>query len=561
MDVDVGHDPVSGISRSGRVRKKSAKLIEMEDFDSEFMTDNPRLRKKLQNSKNAATDSSSPVLDKSPVAIRKVSPIKITTKSLMPLPTIQHKRPHEGKSIPSISRTPQFVSLPASGFLDDEDDTFLQTEEVDSEPAEFQPALLSPLKIDIGGDDGNSIAVREESGLKMKFILSPKMKTSPQIEHMVLEKPTSKKSEKKASQRSKRKKVQPVVTSTPNIAIEKNTGLNVLTSATEAFSEDFSFFENEPGAHEIALTVDDVQDDGPKLVIAETPRAPPSKPKKKPAAKSKSNLLQIKIGKSSSSSNSKSKSKKNQPAAVTHELEPMFCTDQSDMSTSEMVSQAQSVYFKEKKCSAKKKSGKSKDKKAQDKDGKVRKTRPITAYMLWCREYRQKIVRETPNMDFATISRRLGEVWQTLPEKTKLNWRRQAKNLSGKTGKSTNNLINTGKQSEGSRSKLLNKQNSSKSLESPSASYSLISVPGTAPIDVAAYLKLLGESLGNIGQRLTEHEGQIAVSGSLSVLLDSTLSVLGPLLCLTSQVKELNGCDKEVLEDIMDNIAYIMPGP
>ena len=40
-------------------------------------------------------------------------------------------------------------------------------------------------------------------------------------------------------------------------------------------------------------------------------------------------------------------------------------------------------------------------------------------------------------------------------------------------------------------------------------------------IDIAAHLKLLGESLSVIGERLQEHEGQIAVSGSLSVLLDS----------------------------------------
>lgn len=61
-------------------------------------------------------------------------------------------------------------------------------------------------------------------------------------------------------------------------------------------------------------------------------------------------------------------------------------------------------------------------------------------------------------------------------------------------------------------------------------------VNGIKPIDVAAHLKLLGESLTIIGLRLKEHEGQIAVSGSLSVLLDSLLCALGPLLCLTQQI-------------------------
>ena len=80
-------------------------------------------------------------------------------------------------------------------------------------------------------------------------------------------------------------------------------------------------------------------------------------------------------------------------------------------------------------------------------------------------------------------------------------------------------------------------------------------------IDAAAHLKLLGESLSVIGQRLTAHKGQIAVSGSLSVLLDSMLCAMGPLLCLTKQVPELkNAIPQDKLNRTLDNIAYIMPG-
>ncbi|XP_076250067.1 uncharacterized protein LOC143189942 isoform X1 [Rhynchophorus ferrugineus] len=87
-------------------------------------------------------------------------------------------------------------------------------------------------------------------------------------------------------------------------------------------------------------------------------------------------------------------------------------------------------------------------------------------------------------------------------------------------------------------------------------------VNGIKPIDVAAHLKLLGESLTIIGERLKEHEGQIAVSGSLSVLLDSLLCALGPLICLTQQIPELqeNCCSPEELLSILDNVAFIMPG-
>ena len=84
--------------------------------------------------------------------------------------------------------------------------------------------------------------------------------------------------------------------------------------------------------------------------------------------------------------------------------------------------------------------------------------------------------------------------------------------------------------------------------------------PETEPIDVAAHLQLLGESLSLIGHRLQETEGMVAVSGSLSVLLDSIICALGPLACLTTQLPELNGCPKQVLSNTLDNIAYIMPG-
>merc|ERR1719339_646177 len=79
-------------------------------------------------------------------------------------------------------------------------------------------------------------------------------------------------------------------------------------------------------------------------------------------------------------------------------------------------------------------------------------------------------------------------------------------------------------------------------------------------LELAAHLTLLGESLSVIGGRLREHEGQIAVSGSLSVLLDSLLCSLGPLLCLTQAVPELNGADDATLKTVLDNVAFIMPG-
>ncbi|XP_044017562.1 putative uncharacterized protein DDB_G0270496 isoform X2 [Aphidius gifuensis] len=222
--------------------------------------------------------------------------------------------------------------------------------------------------------------------------------------------------------------------------------------------------------------------------------------------------------------------------------------------------------------------------KAQRKDkGKTR----FTAYMLWSKEVRQELIEQHPEMDFAAISKRLGELWSTVPNIQKYNWQRRAKRLasSSSTGSKESPI-----KSSPIRKKFLNKNGNTKEITklttkktiqlggtsivgNISQNKSLIKddspaigggsnykVSGTKPMDVAAHLKLLGESLTIIGERLKEHEGQIAVSGSLSVLLDSFLCALGPLMCLTQQIPEANGAQSETLSGILDNIAYIMPG-
>ncbi|WAR23131.1 HMGX4-like protein [Mya arenaria] len=83
---------------------------------------------------------------------------------------------------------------------------------------------------------------------------------------------------------------------------------------------------------------------------------------------------------------------------------------------------------------------------------------------------------------------------------------------------------------------------------------------GIEPVDVAAHLKIVGESLSIIGMKLQEHRGLIAVQGSLSVLLDSMLCAVAPLMCLTAVLPETDGLPAETHLKTLDNIAYIMPG-
>ncbi|BES92584.1 HMG box domain containing 4 [Nesidiocoris tenuis] len=237
----------------------------------------------------------------------------------------------------------------------------------------------------------------------------------------------------------------------------------------------------------------------------------------------------------------------------------------------------------------------------------------LTAYMLWAKEIRQELQRTSPNLDFSQTSKKLGELWATVPQHEKHIWKKRAKrqaeldanpNLLNPDGspvspviaatppktKTTGNRNSGGatpKHQEAKKPKTPTKKFSNKgqqqfhhdinstpthslNLSSPleskgtSKSHNMDLVASksvmTSPLDVAAHIRLLSESLSIIGERLNEHEGQIAVSGSLSVLLDSLLCVTVPMMCLTQQVPELNVVPQEQLSQMMDNIAYIMPG-
>ncbi|KAM4721940.1 HMG domain-containing protein 4 isoform 2-T3 [Rhinophrynus dorsalis] len=205
------------------------------------------------------------------------------------------------------------------------------------------------------------------------------------------------------------------------------------------------------------------------------------------------------------------------------------------------------------------------DKKKKKEDPEKPKKKNMSAYQVFSKEYRVSIVAEHPGIDFGELSKKLAEVWKQLPEKDKLVWKQKAQYLQHKQNKAEATTVKR----KSSSSEAASRSKGSSGLSSPhkkspssvlSFSSSPAKVPDTEPIDVAAHLQLLGESLSLIGHRLQETEGMVAVSGSLSVLLDSILCALGPLVCLTSHVPQLNACPKQVLSNTLDNIAYVMPG-
>ncbi|KPI96427.1 HMG box-containing protein 4 [Papilio xuthus] len=222
--------------------------------------------------------------------------------------------------------------------------------------------------------------------------------------------------------------------------------------------------------------------------------------------------------------------------------------------------------------------------KAQRKDkGKTR----ITAYMMWAKEARNDLLRQSPNMDFSAISKKLGEMWANVTYNERYLWKRKAKRFAMQ--KEQSNQVATSKIISNPSARPTSNAGPGRppanrarqppppaqqnaltpvSTGSPTALLSTMPTGGTAAvyrvtgcgtIDVAAHLRLLGESLAIIGERLKEHEGQIAVSGSVSVLLDTLLCSLAPLLSVARAVPPL-APPAHVMQNTLHNIAYIMPG-
>lgn len=215
----------------------------------------------------------------------------------------------------------------------------------------------------------------------------------------------------------------------------------------------------------------------------------------------------------------------------------------------------------------------------------------MTAYMLWARSVRGQM----ENLDFTAKSQRLGELWANVPTSERLLWKRrvtthnktmakeaakaaaaaaavavaadQAANNNSKslrktkatTGASPPAIVNQPRTSR-PRKQLRRETNAAAPVRS-----SVGPLECTDPINIAAHLKLLGDSLSNIGESLQQHEdkGQNSITGTVSVLLDSLLCSVVPLLSLTTHIEGFGhrvAHLKDTMQNTLDNIAYVMPG-
>ncbi|XP_062989534.1 HMG domain-containing protein 4 isoform X2 [Elgaria multicarinata webbii] len=573
---------------AAQVRKNSKKRLKESDL---FLLGTESHKKKRKHSSNEYTYRDLPPFELS-------LPLELTSKKkkkvvLSPpsadtamdlLKAITSPLATGSKSSKRPSEKSSHSSFPASGYSEAK--------------KEHHKKKLSGSSSDQPSDDGTShkskktkppyvntemLTLREPDGLKMKLILSPKEKGGSPVEEPFPHSAATKKPSKKSARddqgpllpnhdahgllKSSRKKHKPPPESHP-------------PPAAESFSPDTSLFpEGQSGEFELSGLEPQLESgsssggelEAGELVIDDSYR---EIKKKKKSKKSKKKKDKEKHKDKKHSKSKKSPGLSSSSAAGAEALAPLPVPPTSAQfavpapphppAPAPLPPPPPPVFHTDGQSEKKKK--KEEKEKAEKLEKEKPKKKNMSAYQVFCKEYRVNIVAEHPGIDFGDLSKKLAEVWKQLPEKDKLVWKQKAQYLQHKQNKAEATTVKRKATSSEGAPKLKASLTGSLSphKKSPSStvvlSSSPVKVPETDPIDVAAHLQLLGESLSLIGHRLQETEGMVAVSGSLSVLLDSIICALGPLACLTSQLPELNGCPKHVLSNTLDNIAYIMPG-
>ncbi|XP_069764067.1 HMG domain-containing protein 4a isoform X1 [Narcine bancroftii] len=452
-----------------------------------------------------------------------------------------------------------------------------EPEELSEEGSLHKSKKMKPLFVNT-----DTVTMREGEGLKMKLLLSPKDKSGMDDEAFNF---AGTSSVKKSSKKVSREEHSTFLPALDTHSLPRVSAVRKIHKSESRVSEGFdstSHFYSEGHAGNLSEyefagldTLDSASSSGGELeagelVIDDSFREMRKKKKKDKKSKKKKDKEKHKEKKHS-------KSKKLLAHGSGKVLSATKCCypPQPSVSTPYAINVPPPSIFHIEGQTEKKKKKEEKDKEKIEKPEKKKKN--MSAYQLFCKEYRINIVAEHPGIDFGELSKKLAEVWKQLPDKDKQVWKQKCQYLQHKQNKAeamtvkrklTDSLEEAavkqkGKQSLSSLSGVVTPQKKSAfsmGFGASSQSSSPVKMPDADPIDVAAHLQLLGESLSLIGHRLQETEGMVAVSGSLSVLLDSIICALGPLTCLTTQVDHLNACPKEILAHTLDNIAYIMPG-
>ncbi|XP_077969094.1 uncharacterized protein LOC144422933 [Styela clava] len=209
------------------------------------------------------------------------------------------------------------------------------------------------------------------------------------------------------------------------------------------------------------------------------------------------------------------------------------------------------------------------------------KKKKTTGYMMWANQMRPKVSRQYPGLEFGDVSKKLGDLWKRMPDKEKQMWKfrnakleKQSQQSQMRTIKKTGGkMIETGPRKKmietGPKKKLSPLKHhmtaSSPPVKNPVAAMNAelerLPPPTTEPLDSAAYLSLLGESFIKLSAKTKKVESKVVIQGAESILLDSLVCALTPLLSLTLQIPELSGAlDQTIMANTFSNVAHIMPG-
>lgn len=126
-----------------------------------------------------------------------------------------------------------------------------------------------------------------------------------------------------------------------------------------------------------------------------------------------------------------------------------------------------------------------------------------TAYTLWAKDYRARMKVTQPNVKTSSYAHRLSGLWAEVPNSEKYSWRRRARRAVDQTQEQQklNEKLAANKRMSGTPANGLANR---KPLDNPYENVTF----GTLSLDAAAHLKLLGENLNLIGERLKDHEVQ-----------------------------------------------------
>lgn len=366
-----------------------------------------------------------------------------------------------------------------------------------------------------------TLTLREPDGLKMKLILSPKEKGSSSLDEESFQYPSQQATVKKSSKKSARDEQGALLLghelqSFLKTARKKHRSSSDPRSSPgpEGCGPDASQFPESHSANldlsglEPILVESDSSSGGEleagELVIDDSYREIKKKKKSKKSKKKKDKE------KHKEKRHSKSKRSSGLPATAVGEVPAPPAPPPSLPYTGAAAPPLPLPGLQADGHSEKKKKREEKDKDRER--GEKPKKKNMSAYQVFCKEYRVTIVADHPGIDFGELSKKLAEVWKQLPEKDKLIWKQKAQYLQHKQNKAEATTVKRkASSSEGSmKMKASAAGVLSPQKKSPPTTMLLpaspAKAPETEPIDVAAHLQLLGESLSLIGHRLQETE-------------------------------------------------------